>query len=85
MRAKPDFKIAAAWKVAATLPPFEAQIIRDLCVAHTTLKLNNSQLWYSNDAMRKDLGLIAQCPEAAVCQRLARRHVTAGGENVETS
>lgn len=81
MSAKTDCKIDAARKVAETLPPFEAQIILDLCVAHSTVKLNNSQLWYSNATMRRDLNTISQCPEVAECQRIARRHVKTGGKN----
>jgi hypothetical protein len=76
MTARTDRKIAAARKVAETLPPLEAQVIRDLCHAHAAASETLSRLWHDNAALRRDMASINRCPALPEAQRIAGRHVS---------
>ena len=69
-----DRKIKAARKVAETLPPFEAQIIRELCNAHATATRTMSQLWHDNAALRRDMAGFMRATVLSEVQRIAARH-----------
>ena len=52
LKFKTRAKIARARKLADSLPPHQAKIIRDLCTAHAAMAETNARLWRDNAALR---------------------------------
>ena len=52
LKFKTRAKIARARKLADSLPPDQAKIIRDLCTAHAAMAETTARLWRDNAALR---------------------------------